>query len=750
MNPVYEPIPPKREVSTTYQPCSEFSPDLNAQNDAPIIQRPKQRSPRRVVLHWLLQILGLLWLAPIITLLYFNFSHFVIGASVWCPRGNCNAESTTEGAIDRAQQLDRNDHDVNGALQFVAKMLEIWFMAIAAGLVYDVGLLFARKGDGLPIGYLLTHLEFTDLRYIFNPLLWTSPLPHRHSVPESRSRIIKLYFFAILTALLTILANLMGPATAVLVLPTLQWIDTPHVMNQTFNGTSVMLAPQTDDTFTSCSASQLIARNYSCTMDMYSAGIDALAAQGIASIKQSYTSDGHTLLGMTQEEALQFAYNASQGELIWIANRQVLREMSHEYLKTQGYFSDWDPPEYPDKRYNNSLQTILQRQGPSLGVQANCYSGNRTDFKLDDNYDRWVRCYTGWTLDGISYYTKCLRLGEGFNNTNYDAQFSLAIEDTNVADYQIGVGVYFADKATYYNDDEDFGSGIKKCIANNETSIHCDWDRVFDSAQLPPDLKNTSINVGVVSYQIPDADEDLRVWCDHVTYQSFPTYSVDTRLSSNPQSLVTLNDLPSNETFPQIVSPDWFLAAWSVDHDGTLDGERQIVKELIRVLPAAYRTNGSDSDVFDAATFNLIHLYTLGQSLSLVPYTTTPPPSLAEAKHASKDKNVHPVLHTWATMHVWAYGISGRTAKLGVAVVSLGALCVLARFFVGIRIGISGLSTVEVLAAAFEHRHQGELDGLEEETHLAKVRYRVAEEADGKHRFIPQKRLSRWSHASRT
>ncbi|KAL8940418.1 MAG: hypothetical protein Q9211_002283 [Gyalolechia sp. 1 TL-2023] len=746
MEPVYERIPSKHEVSTSYQPVSQYSPNPDADPVTPA-SPPRQHSRGRVFRHWLWQILSLLWLAPIGTLLYLNFRHFVIGASVWCPGGDCNAESTTDGAIQRAQQLDRNDHDANGALQFAAKFLEVWFMFVATGLLYDIGLLFARQGRGLPLGYLLTHLEFTDVRYIFNPLLWTSPWPHRHSVPEKRVRIMKLYIFAMLTALLTILANLMGPATAVLVLPTLQWIDTPHVLAHTFNGTSVMYAPQTDDVFYNCTAAQLSARNYSCTLEMYGPGLDVQAAQGIASTKQAYSSDGSILWGVSQEEALQFSYNGTQGVLTWIANRQVLREMSHEFLKTTGFFSTSEPPEYPDRRYNNSLQTILQHQGPSLGVQSNCYSGNLTDFELTD--DRWVRCYTGWTFDGYAYYTKCLRLGQGFNDTNYYAQFSLSVVDPEVPEYETGVGVYFADKAAYYNETEDFGSGIRACV---ETSKDCDWDLVFESAQLPPELKNTSVNVGIVSYQVPGTSDDSnRVWCDHVTYQSFPTYSVDTRPHSNPQNLVTLNDLPGNATIPQVVNPDWFLAAWSVDNDGILDGDRQIVKELIRVLPAAYETNSTDKDsLLDYWTFLLIHTYALGQSMSLVPYSYSPPPSPMNAKEAEKDKNVHPVLHRWATMHVWAFGLSGRTSKLGVAVVILGSLCVLARFFIGLRIGTSGLSTVEVLAAAFEHRHQGEFDGLEAGTHLGKVRYRVAEGAEGRQRFIPERRIGRWSHVSRT
>ncbi|KAI4156791.1 MAG: hypothetical protein L6R39_001013 [Caloplaca ligustica] len=747
MEPIYEPIGSKREIDISYQPVSaDHSPNPGG-HYAPIVDQPRRHSRRRIIWYWVSHLLSLLWLAPIATLLYLNLSHHVIGASVWCPRGDCNAESTTDGAIRRAQKLDRQDHDTNGALQFVAKALEVWFIFVATSFVYDIGILFAKKGRGLPVGYLLSHLEFTDLRYLFSPLLWTSPWPHGNSVPEKQARIVKLYIFAIITALLTILANLMGPVTAVLVLPTLQWIDTPHIMDQTFNGTGIMYAPNSEYLSSNCNASQLLARNYSCTSDVYGPILDAWAAQGVASVKQFNNSDGSLVLGVSQEASLQFTYNATQGELIWVANRQVLREMSHEFLKTLGWYTTNEPPEYPDKRYNNSLQTILQRQGPSLGMQSNCYSGNVTDLMLDDNLHRWIRCYTGWTtLDGLTSYTKCLRLGTGFKETNYNAQFDLENKESY---WDTGVGVYFADKATYYSETDDFGSGIKACLTN-ETSISCDWDRVFDSANpnLPPELRNTTVNVGVISYQIPgDTESNNRVWCDHVTYQSFPTYSIDTSPRSNPEALVMLNDLPANanRTTPAVVSPDWFLAAWSVDNEGTLDGNRQIVKDLIRVLPVAF-----DSPV-NFIEFYILHVYALGQSLSMVDYDSFPAPTgpnSMQAREAAADKIKHPIFHTWATIHVWAYGLSSRTSKLGVLVVVLGSACVLARFFLGLFTGIQERSTVEVLAAAFEHRHQGEFEGLEEESHLAKVRYQVVEDGEGKQRFIPEKRTSRWSHAT--
>ncbi|KAL8663436.1 MAG: hypothetical protein Q9202_003853 [Teloschistes flavicans] len=748
MYPVYEAVSSAKRPDTSYQPVNnnDRSPSLGEKVPS-YPANPRQHRRSRIVLHWLWHFLSLLWVGPIIVLLYLNFSKHVIGASAWCPRGNCDAEGTTDNAVQRAYQLDRQDHDINGALQFVAKALEVWFVFIATSLVYDIGILFAKKGRGLPVGYILSHLEFADIRYIFSPLLWTSPVPHQNSVPEKCARIIKLYLFAIFTALLTILANLMGPATAVLVLPTLQWVQTPHIMDQTFNDTAVMYQPSGDHLFSSCSNAQLLARNYSCTQKTYGPSLDDWAAQSVSTSRQAATPNGSLIEASSQEAALTFLLNGTAQDLIWIPNRQVLRSMSHEYSKTAGLLTDADVPEYPDKIYNNSLQTSLERQGPSLGVQFGCYAGNVTDITLDD--DRWVRCYTGWSSpsDYTTNYTKCLRLGIGSDDTKYSTQFYLENEAKNAPDKQTGVGVYYADKAMYFNKTTDFGSGIRNCL-NNETSAKCDWDRVFRT-ELPEELRNTSVNVGVVSYQIPgEKNPDARVYCDHVTYQSFPTYSVDTSRRSNPQALVLLDDLPqiNNDTVPLVVNPDWFLAAWSVDAYAALDGNRQIVKELIRVVPLFYDalTRNDLSDLYDDYEFEFLHLYALGQSLSMVNYYATDPPKNPTPEQV-KD-NAHPIFHTYATIHVWAYGLSGRTSKLGVTVVILGIACVLARLLLGVSTGVQERSTVEVLASAFEHRHQGEFEGLEEEGHLAKVRYRIVEDGDGRQKFLPEKKTARWSH----
>ncbi|KAL9613479.1 MAG: hypothetical protein Q9167_001975 [Letrouitia subvulpina] len=733
---------PYVQQSQMASPPGETTPYIQQQQPQPSKPRRKRKA---VIFHWISHFLSALWIAPIAVLLYLNYSGFVIGASVWCPNRNCNAESTGDNAIEKAAKFDKQDHDVNGALQFVAKALEVWFMFIATSLIFDIGMMFAKYGQGLPVGYMLAHLEFGDIRYLINPLLWTAPIPHRKAPREKNFRVLKLYLFAISTAILTILANLMGPAAAVLVLPTLQWVETKHVMDQTFNGTASADFPLGDWLFPGCTNDQLMDFNYSCTLDTYGPSLDELASFQQSSSKQRNNS-GVVILASSQEAALQMTLNLTKGDAIWVPNRRVLRLLSHEFLKTQGQLTTFDPPEYPDKAFNNSLQTLLQRQGPAIGVLAYCYNGTAQLVNIDN--ERQVRCYTGYFADTETTYTKCYRSGIGFNENNFGASFLLENLDLNVPDLNTSVSAIFSDKATYYNDDTDFGSGIKDCL-DNPTNTDCDWDKIFDT-ELPHELRNMSRNVGLVSYQIPGSvNNKSRVYCDHAAWSGFPTYSVDTSPRSNMQNLVVLDNTPplANESIPLVVNPAWYLAAWSVDYrnDSILDGNRQIVKELSTALAAAFASDvDEDTQEASALDFVFLHLYALGQSYSMIDYYNYSAPANPDspASKAQLNDPIHPVFVTYAKLRVWAWGITGRTPKMGVIVAIMGCVVVVLRVILGIATGIQERSSVELLAAAFEHNHRGEFTGLDEEGSMAKVRYEVVEDTEGRHKFVPDRNSS--------
>ena len=685
-------------------------------------------------------------MVPIVVLLILNFKNHVIGASVWCPRGRCNAEVFADNAISQASKLDRADHDILGALQFVAKALEVWFMVIATALIYDVALFLAKRGGGLPIGYLFTHLEFGDIRNLVNPLMWTAPIPHGNLMPRKPSGTWKLYLFAILAASLTILTNLMGPGTAVLVLPTMQWVDTDHTPNQRFISYAAA-APPTAEALPTCNDTQQLAqRNYTCTYDQYGASLENFGTQLEASLAQWETFYGGIILATTQEQALSFSANlSSNGDLVWVPTRQVLRDLSVDYYNLglevtgqQANITQSAQLSQRDPAYNNSLETALQQEGPNLGFEAYCFVGDVSAKQVD--VDKYIRCFDNWAIDDVSTYTKCYRLGSGWGDSNNFATFTLAGSNATDKSY---AQVFTSDLATYFNQTTDFGSGIEKCLAADAEP--CDWEAIFNT-EVDPNLRNSTVNPLVTEYFSPYASTNIsRLYCDAIIYNGFPTYSVDTSPSANPQRLTNMNGLPAEDDknfnhTALAVHPDWVLAAWSVAHNGTVDPVRLIGKQLALVTGEMYQEAAENITKPDFAYYEFIflHVYTITQSLSLInfEYTNSTEPASSDSQGLHQ---AQPLLHKWSTLRVWAYGLSGRTAKLGVVVSSLGCLCVLMRLFLAITLRIRyEHSTVELFVAALEHQPTNEFDHLDDEAKMAKVRY-IMEDGHGKPRFVSER-----------
>lgn len=685
------------------------------------------------------QVIGLLWLAPITALLVLNYTKFVIGASVWCPRGQCQIDflsDFTSVVLKKASELDHADHDVLGALQFVSKSLEVWFMFISTSLVYDVAMMYMKKGGGLPVGFLLTHLEFGDIRSLLNPLLWTSAIPHDTGEPARRSVTAKLYLFVGLAASLTILTNLMGPATAVLVIPTLQWVDTPHRAEVVFNGTDSSYGPWGNDTFPSCTTKQLDDFDFSCTADSYAASLDAYAKSVDATIKQAETSYGDSLPVLTQEGIIQYSLNASdQGGILWVPSRQVIRELSWDQWELrEAVYSDPESAGFGGARYNNSLQTLLQREGVSLGLVTGCFVGDVSYVVVDD--DRQVVCYDSYSpsLDEIHpfpTYTKCIKSGIGWNNDTNAASFFLGEADSEQS--QISVMISFATDATFFNATADFGSNIQECLRSDAEAARCDWDRVF-STKMPEMLQNTTKNSLVVEYALPHpATPNNRVWCDSQVHIGFPTYTLDMSAVANPLHVVQLNHLPvvSSDAVPEVFNPSWSLAAWSVGFDGVVPGNRSITQAMLQALPSVFQGSDEKSLSMAQQKFYLLHQYTLGQALSMVTYTWG-------GLHMNA---TGPVFHRYATLRVWAYGFSDNTSILGVAVAFLGGLCVLMRLVLAIIYKFNHEhSTVQMFVAALNHKSQGEFEGLDDERQMARVRYQLIEDDLGNPMFIPERR----------
>lgn len=297
------------------------------------------------------QTFALLWLAPVLLLMYWNFTELVIGASAWCPGGDCllntfNPVSAVPAA--RAQHYDKESHNLIGGLQFVAKGLEIWFGVIAAALMYLVTMKAAGEREGLPIGYLTRPMEFADPITLVDPLLWkTGPSPFT-ARKESEKRVgRRVWYLIALSIFLCAMINLMGPATAVLVIPALQWIETPKVGGEMFGSMLSADAPSTTaptgmwwtlQTNSLCSEEEFLAHNYTCTQKVLGSSMDSwlssmIAADGANTGRTNHqgltfaanmTFHSNTTNSLIVESAINEQKPILSKEIYWVPNRQVI------------------------------------------------------------------------------------------------------------------------------------------------------------------------------------------------------------------------------------------------------------------------------------------------------------------------------------------------------------------------------------------------------------------------------------------
>ena len=859
------------------------------------IDRPDRRRPKHSWL-WIgiTQFLGALWLAPIAYLLYLNISSYVIGPSVWCPRGHCHADPLASDAVGRAQRYDKHDHNTLGALQFVAKALELWFIFVACALIYHITMLLASSEHGLPVGLLTSPVEFADPRSLIDTIRSAASSRHQRRGTISAGAKAKLSIFIAFVAFMCLIVNIMGPAVAVLVIPTLQWINLPRNASHTLESFHIGDMPTNRSDggwiFPMCGPLDILSRSYSCTNDLYAASLDAWVDNAVASDSQIVDANNNTMYnGISPEGRVFFTFNVTNNvtnQVAWVPNRQMLREISSDldlfvaasqaanspnkqyvdgpysiandeteasnytFYSAETYI---DTPTEDFSAYINSLQTILKRQGPIAGALGNVYYPTNASLKTIDT-NKWVQCFEGYSaaipgLDAYNddpSYTKCLKLGTGWDPTYEIANFTVYGSSSSAT-----VQVYFSDKATYLSEELD-SDLLDACrISSSLTSQkRCPWGTIFDDGHLNSTMDTLRTNLITVEVTMPFDYPGQYFVLEAVTYAYNATYTLDTSPVSNPNYMVQIDGVPDPSTVgikPVAVDPDWLLAAWSVDYDGGLYSNRSVANNLIRGLEALFSdtsfadeddsaynnytssyssfietatsqeafatdfptsgataqatesfSNAAQSSSPTSATSNVFKRQvtttaapTLADSAPSTSYTSTTMTSavrpddhentyyndeyydrssytasekapldlqnfiyfsfLQSLSMVSFDKanfttpgkdpkdSKHPTLHYWAMVHVWAYGLDSRTSKFGVAVASLGGVIVIASTLLGLLVRRRQRSLTELIVAAIEHQHRGELDHANGDGEIAaRFRYKIHEDhADGRVRFVP-------------
>ena len=286
---------------------------------------------RRIAIH----VLCLLWLLPISTLLYANFRRRIIGPSVWCPLGKCSVNDK-DGyySTERVSHNDRGDHNINGMLLFAAKALEVWFTAVAGLLVYEAQSVLRRSNGDLPPDYSLMYLEFSDLLNIFKISKWTRPIRDARRSAKVRRGVLKFCAFVLLAFVMTILVNLMGPATGVLILPTVQSISQQRHASEHLLQMRSHVPPANGSGFLGCNPEKLENHRYSCAEYVQAPELDSMIMFEAAPIRKAeFTDDDYFQLAESQEDNvsfLAFNFTPASDKNFTVPNRQALRLLSED------------------------------------------------------------------------------------------------------------------------------------------------------------------------------------------------------------------------------------------------------------------------------------------------------------------------------------------------------------------------------------------------------------------------------------
>ncbi|KAI9766741.1 MAG: hypothetical protein M1840_006385 [Geoglossum simile] len=668
---------------------SSSTPSVSGSRGAP------RKSWFRIVASQLHIFLGFLWIVPAIFILVLNYRRTIIGASIGCVR----CKRTVYLSAATRSKLSHDDHNALGALQVASKAFEVWFMFVAASLVYDVTMFMAeRKGKFIPIGFLTTYLEFGDLRYFCTSSPWTTPFQPRPVPGKGRGwrSTLVLYGFLLFVIAMSVTANLMGPGSAVLMIPTLQFRNATYEHGPVLKELAMAKQPSNPSMLINCTTEELLVGNYTCVSGTYGMTMDGLLTGAFASYKQS--SEWAISSGLSVEGAVTLLFNQSCSaldhddgcQLFSSPNRQVLRNISSDThrFRTDSFAGNLAPP------LNSSLQTILHRMGPSIAQNVSCLFSNTSAVTIAE--DRTVRCYSMWGSDF------CIPVGRGWSYGNSNSSFSIisldeAIGNTTVSIYSSEVAV-------------NRSLAGRRCGADDEPC----WNSEFAGKR-----DTTIANITITEFRNSSVWAESMLFCVGWFYPSYSHYELDTS-HTNDINLARITSSSQDTAAPQRVHPDWLLAAWSVGRGGAaISKAAEVVSAAISLV---YDTQEKGDEGLEEVVsyFKFLQQLVFSQAMSLVDFTTTPRDSFT----GGATPKVF-ALDDWAAIHVYAYGIESRTSLMGVFVVSVGIVSALLRTITAIMRRERTKSAFELLTVALRQQYDVRFDEKREEAEMARVRVGV-------------------------
>ena len=551
----------------------------------------------------------------------------------------------------------------------------------------------------------------------------------------------KFYVFAVAVALLCVLANLIGPAVAVLMIPTVQWVPTTSTYPKRFTS---MLSANEPTTFPFCNASSLADKQWNCTSGTYDFALDSVAEFVYSQVTQDYLSDGN--LGnygspTLQELALSFEFNVTavnssdtSAVSYWAPNRQVIRDLSQDQ---EDYFDTIHDPNSPYAGFQNSITLNLQRQGPIVQVEQLFTYANVTVTKVDN--EREIHCYSFWScsIAENTCYAKCFRAGTGWNSSSTISTFNVGTVASGRPEDNYTMPVvtrsFFSDRSAFIANDINTGNITDPCFPNGTVSstANCNYEKIFTDPipkSIPANYSAVTNAFIVENYVMNDTS--LSFISENYLGVGFSTYAVDVtnETSSSSFGVVQINALPITTT-PVVMDSSWFQAAWSVNNGEDVSWLRFSPRKLQLTIQNLYRQVSRspweiDMTMYDQVFWSQLNSYSLLEAASLLPYNYTDPAS--DGLKTAFDDAQHPQLAKNANRQVYAFGIDSRTSIVGVVVTSLGCVIAVARAVVGVWSRIRHREPIEILVSAMKHESRAEFEGIEHsETKIAKVRFGI-------------------------
>ncbi|KAK6813903.1 hypothetical protein RU639_010425 [Aspergillus parasiticus] len=624
-------------------------------------------------------ILSILWLVPAITLLVLNFSGYIIGSGLACRGAACNVDASHVTGSQKTQMLDKGNRNVLGALQLVAKIIEVWFTFIAGGLLFSLAAYLSSR-ERVPMSLFTLYAEFLDFLYLqdlVKKIWWVVRYRGQYSddlemetltVPmdDMNDRGIKelqvtqttpviantttiadrpanmaehqsfMYCFVGFVLLYYLIGGLMGVSTAILAIPSLQYIDINTNNILAFERILGGEKPSGINVY-SCTEAALAAGEYNCTSSLYSLAMDIMGDSAMYSITNVFYNDFSLLPPVLQEDEVLFAFNGSA------PLRQVLQALSTDYQDwLNATTSDYTNKAYPDShRFNQSLDTQLQRDGPAIGVSGWCYETNATQLVSID-IDKHVRCYSGITADDSNDpvsndYTKCIPWGSGWGNATDYSSSSFTLDQTS----SMNVDIYATPKGRYLQSNS-------SCLQDTSS---CNWDSfILFFTTIQRVLEHVPLLAGVRIFHVECTGLSSMVRHGGV----FDFRDIYTQPIANQQCA---------ESCP---------AGCEEYRPGT------IAQGFISQFEALATENVTKWVVYDTTALSLLHLYINAFTTTLIPYETRAILNFSARDEQKQREKQNPftnsMLTSKATVKMWQFKLRTTTGTVGVVIMVIGTV----------------------------------------------------------------------------